>query len=78
MKSTYPSLNFLDGHQKSFDERILIDADMVLLNTSNMSHTVYYKAMAVLQKNNVPFNYIGRFMNIELLEQEISAILQEY
>lgn len=77
MKSAYPSLNFLDGHQKSFDAKMLIDADMVFLNTSNMSHTVYYKVMAVLQKNRVPFNYIGRYMNIELLEQEISKILQE-
>lgn len=77
MKSTYPSLNFLDGHQKSFDTKMLINADMVLLYTSNMSHAVYHKVMAVLQKNKVPFNYIGRSMNIELLEQEISAILQE-
>lgn len=77
MKATYPSLNLLDGHQKSFDERMLLGADMVLLNTANMSHTVYYKVMDVLRKNKIPFDYIGRFQNIELLEQEIASILQK-
>lgn len=78
MKSVHPSLSLLDGHQTSFDERLLLDADMVFLNTANMSHTVYYKVMDVLRKNKIPFDYIGRSWNIELLEQEMAEKLQGY
>lgn len=77
MKAVYPALNILDGHNESFDERLLLSADMVLLNTSNMSHALYYKVIDVLRKNEIPFDYIGRYNNIELMEQEIAAILQK-
>lgn len=77
MKSAYPILNILDGHQTSFDEKMLLGADMVLLNTSNMSHAVYYKVIDVLRKNSIPFDYIGKYRNAELLEQEIAEVLQK-
>lgn len=76
MKTNYPSLNILDGHQESFDEQILLNADMVLLNTSNMSHSLYYKVIDVLRKNKIPFDYVGKYTNTELLENEIAEILQ--
>lgn len=77
MKAAYPTLNVLDGHQTSFDERMLLDADMVLFNTGNMSHTLYYKVMDVLRKNEIPFDYIGKYWNAELLEQEMAEVLQK-
>lgn len=77
MKIAYPTLNIMDGHQASFDERILLDADMVLMNTGNMSHKVYYKVIDVLRKSNVPFDYIGKYANIELLEQEMMEVMEK-
>lgn len=77
MKANYPSLNILDGNITSFDEKMLLGADMVLLNTRNMSHTVYYKVIDVLRKNAIPFDYIGKSVNAELLEQEIIEVFQK-
>lgn len=77
MKAAYPSLNLLDGYLSSLDEKLLLGADMVLLYTAHMSHTVYYKVMAMLKNNNIPFDYLGRANNIDLLENEIAGILQK-
>lgn len=77
LKQKYPKLEVLDGHNISFDEQKLLGADMVLMNTSNMSHALYYKIIDVLRKNNIPFNYLGKYSNPELLEKEIAeALLQ--
>ena len=53
----------------------LIAADMVLLNTSNLSHDLYYKVIDVLRKHSIPFDYLGKYSNPNLLEKEISEIL---
>ena len=76
MKAAYPSLNLLDGHQKSLDEKIFMGADMILLYAAHMSHAVYDKTIAILRNNNIPFDYLGRTHNIDLLENEIAGILQ--
>lgn len=76
MKSVYPALNIRDGHQTCFNEKMLLDADMVLLNTRNISHKVYCKVVNVLRKNAIPFGYIGKYTNTGLLEQEIAEVLQ--
>ena len=75
LKQKYPKLEVLDGHNTSFDEQKLLGADMVLMNTSNMSHALYYKIIEVLRKNNIPFDYLGKYHNPELLEKEISEAL---
>ena len=76
LKSNYPSLNIMDGHNPSFDEQQLLNADIVLLNTSNMSHALYYKVIEVLRKNKIRFDYLGKYINQNLLEQEIAEILK--
>ena len=75
LKQKYPKLEVLDGHNVSFDEQKLLGADMVLMNTSNMSHALYYKIIDVLRKNNIPFDYLGKYSNPNLLEQEIAEAL---
>jgi len=75
MKRQYPFLTILDGHRESFDERILFNADLLLLNTSNMSHALYYKVIDILRTNDISFDYIGKYKNTELLESEIAEIL---
>lgn len=76
LKHNYPTLRIVDGHSVSFDEQSLMNADMVLLNTTNMSHKLYYKVIDVLRKNKIPFDYLGKYSNQNLLEQEIAEILQ--
>ena len=75
LKQKYPKLEVLDGHNVSFDEQKLLGADMVLMNTSNMSHALYYKIIDVLRKNNIPFDYLGKYSSPNLLEQEIAEAL---
>lgn len=77
-KQRYPSIEVLDGHNVSFDEAKLIGADMVLLNTSNMSHSLYYKVIDVLRKNHISFDYLGKNSNPNLLENEIYDILTRH
>ena len=69
-------MNILDGHNTSFDEQQLLNADIVLLNTSNMSHALYYKVIDVLRKNKIRFDYLGKYINQNLLEREIAEILK--
>ena len=75
LKQKYPKLEVLDGHNLSFDEQKLIGADMVLLNTGNMSHTLYYKVIDVIRKHHISFDYIGKYSNPNLLEKEIAEAL---
>ena len=75
IKQKYPSLEVLDGHNTSFDEKLLFGADIVLMNTSNMSHALYYKIIDVLRRNNIPFDYLGKYSNPNLLEREMGEVL---
>ena len=75
MKKKYPKLNLLDGHSTSFDVQTLTSSDVVLLHTGNMSHTVYYKMIDELRTSDIKYDYIGKYNNVNLLEQEIAEIL---
>ncbi len=74
----YKSIFILDGHNVSFDENLIKSADLVLFNTANMSHSLYYKIMPVLKTNNIKFDYISRSLNLDILEAEISNLLEKY
>ena len=76
LKAKYPTLTVLDGHNTSFDEKQLLNADIVLMNTSNMSHSLYYKVVDVLRRNKITFDYLGKYINQNLLEQEIAEVLK--
>lgn len=78
LKQKYPKLEVLDGHNASFDAQNLIGADMVLLNTSNMSHDLYYKVIDVLRKHSIPFDYLGKYSNPNLLEKEMAELLVKH
>ena len=41
-----------------------------------MSHKLYYKIIDDLRENKINFAYLGKYMNQELLEQEILEVLQ--
>ena len=75
LKNKYPSITVMDGHNPASDFSVINNADLVLLNTSNMSHIVYYKIIDVLRNGNIRYNYLGRTINQELFEKEIADII---
>jgi len=78
LKAKHPNIIVVDGHSAGSDFGMLANADMVLLNVSNMSHSVYYKAIDILRGNKIRFDYLGRTINQELYEQEIVSILEKH
>ena len=75
LKKQYPSLITVDGNGKTLDFSFLEDVDMVLFYTSHMGHGVYEKAMSLIRKKSIPFDYIGKAVNPDLVEKEIAEIL---
>jgi hypothetical protein len=77
LSEKYSELVVLDGHNASVNETVFANADLVLFNTSNMSHTVYYKIIDILRTKGIKFDYIGRVINPELLETELVRIVEK-
>lgn len=77
LSEKYKDLIIIDGHNVNFDESILRTADFVIFNTSNMSHSMYYKAMPVLKNASINFDYIGKYTSLEKLEAQICDLLQK-
>ena len=78
LKKKYPAIVTMDGHNAASDFSPLSSADLVLLNTFNMSHKVYDKAIEMLRRGTAKFDYIGRSTNQELYEKEIADIIKKY
>lgn len=77
LSEKYPALTILDGHNASVSDSVFANADLVLFNTSNMSHTVYYKVIEVLRTHGIKFDYVGRVINPELFENELVRIVEK-
>lgn len=76
LKERHPELSLISGTDNFvFDEKSLANYDFVFLNTSNMAHKTYYRIIDVLRERNVPFDYLGRYSNQNLIEQEMAEIL---
>ena len=78
IKSRFPDLSVLDGTVKTLSTDVVQSADMVFFNTANMVHPVYEKVMDVLRKKNIPFDYLGRSGNPNLVEQEMVSLLIQH
>ena len=77
LSEKYPELTILDGHNASVSDSVFANADLVLFNTSNMSHAVYYKVIDVLRTHGIKFDYLGRVINPELFENELIRIVEK-
>ena len=53
----------------------IANADYVYFFTDCMKHGVYYRFMAYIRENNIPFGYIHQ-VNIERNEEQIYSDLQ--
>ena len=78
MKTAYPDMIILNGHLANVDISMFKDADLVLFNTSNMSHKLYYKLIDTFRSNSVKYDYLGRITNSALLEQEIAYLIEKH
>ena len=77
MKEKYPDIVLIDGWNVSFNNSIFDKAYFILLYVSRMSHKVHYKIIDYLRKNKLQFDYLGRSVNIDLLEAEIMTIMKD-
>ena len=68
----------IDGHLANVDIAMFKNADLVLFNTANMSHKLYYKLIDAFRSNNVEYDYLGRITNSALLEQEIAYLIEKH
>lgn len=78
VKEKYPQIRIIDGHALNFDINIIRNADIVLLFTGNMEHSAYYKVIDVLRSGVTDFDYLGRTINQDLLEDEMADILEKH
>lgn len=77
MKAAYPDMIIIDGHLANVDTALFKDVDLVLFNTANMSHKLYYKLIDVFRFEKVKYDYLGRVTNSALLEKEIAYLIQK-
>ena len=73
----YTNISFIDGHNVNFDKKVLLNADLVVFVTANMSHSLYYKILPVLKDNNVKFDYLGRYSNLDMIEKELCYLVEK-
>lgn len=74
----YPDMTILDGHNASVPESVFANADLIIFNTANMSHTVYYRVLNIIRANGIKFDYLGRVSNPDLIEQELARIVEKH
>lgn len=74
LKQKYPSLKILNELTNVYDG-LLINADYVFMFYKFMTHTMYNKAISVLSKNNIPWDYIS-YTNLEKCEEVIYDVLK--
>ncbi len=75
LKQKYPSLKIL-AQSSHINNALLVNADHVFLYYKFMTHDMYNRAMAVIMKNDIPFDYIP-YTNLEKSEQIIYQILSQ-
>lgn len=75
LKQKYPSLKIL-AQSSHINTAVLVNADHVFLYYKFMTHDMYNRAISVLSRNNILWDYIP-YTNLEKSEQVISEILIE-
>lgn len=75
LKQKYPSLKIL-AQSSHINTAVLVNADHVFIYYKFMTHDMYNRAISVLSRNNIPWDYIP-YTNLEKSEQVISEILIE-
>lgn len=75
LKQKYPSLKIL-AQSSHINSAVLVNADHVFIYYKFMTHDMYNKAISVLSRNEIPWDYIP-YTNLEKSEQVIAQILVE-
>lgn len=77
IKDKYPTINLVDGNNRSFDATVLSNADFVFFNVGYMSHALYYKSIDFIRRNHIKFDFVGR-SNQDLLDKEMVSLIKKY
>lgn len=75
MKQKYPNMKVL-SRLSHITDAVLLNADHVFMFYKFMTHDMYNKAISVLTKNDIPWDYIP-YTNLEKSEQMMYEILRE-
>ena len=75
LKQKYPSLKIL-AQSSHINNAVLVNADHVFIYYKFMTHDMYNRAISVLSRNDIPWDYIP-YTNLEKSEQVIAQILIE-
>ncbi|MCK2000501.1 DUF2325 domain-containing protein [[Brevibacterium] frigoritolerans] len=77
VKETFKDISFISADERGRDFSFLDKADVVIINTSYNSHSLYKRVMNQLNKNNVPIGYIHQSTNIDLLIPDLFDTLKD-
>lgn len=75
MKQKYPSIKVL-SQSSHISDAVLLNADYVFMFHKFMTHDMYNRAISVLTRNHIPWDYIP-YTNLEKSEKMIHDILLE-
>ena len=75
MKQKYPSIKVL-SQSSHISDAVLLNADHVFMFHKFMTHDMYNRAISVLTRNHIPWDYIP-YTNLEKSEKMIHDILLE-
>jgi hypothetical protein len=60
----------------TLNEDIIRDKNLIIFNTSYLNHSIYYKAINVINRNNIKIAYINDVVNTSLAIKKIYKIIQ--
>lgn len=75
MKEVLPNWSFINSDQKNVSLEFIKNSSLVIINT-NMSHALYYKAMNIIKKYNLNYEYIVPCSNVSKTIYNIAEILK--
>lgn len=77
ISNKFPNLCVLDGTETIVDLKFFDNADMVLIYTYNMSHALYERVITYIKQNDIPYFFLARASNAELIEAQMNKILTD-
>ena len=77
MKEVLPNYTYISIENKNFDIKLLNNKDMIILNTSALSHSLYYKVINYVRDNDIPMDYLKPSLNIMKCIIDIDAIMMK-
>ncbi|MFE8698251.1 hypothetical protein ACFYKT_18165 [Cytobacillus sp. FJAT-53684] len=75
LKEIFPNYIIVDVENLNRDLSFIGHADAVFINTNFLSHSLYWKVMNQMSKNEVPLHFMERTTNIERIVMHLYEML---